>query len=243
MAKKNSRRNKKKSATSSTARMPPRTSGGNDVSRSVYIPPRDFLQHHVAGVDQSIRRTLSWVAITSVNLVSATYTEATVVLLNSPFDPDTALGGASAQGFAKYMGFYSKCYALGARARVKYALSGASAIGISPTAVVTGMTITTNTASLTGVVNATQQGLCDYKLLNANPDSHELLLSVDFSKFVDKPDILDDPQWFCTSSANPAQLICLHVWAQDLGVATSNLLNFITEVEMDCVFTDPIPFT
>jgi hypothetical protein len=243
MAKKTSRRNKKKSATSSNARMPPRTSGGNDVSRSVYIPPRDFLQHHVAGVDQSIRRTLSWVAINSTALTAGAYTEPTVVLLNSPFDPDTALGGASAQGFSKYMGFYSKCYALGARASVKYAQSGASATGGSPSVVVAGMTITTNTATLSGVVNAIQQGLCDYKLMNANPDSHELTLSVDFSKFVDKPDILDDPQWFCTASANPAQLICLHVWAQDLGVTAGNNFNFTVEVEMDCVFTDPIPFT
>jgi len=171
------------------------------------------------------------------------FNEAAFVILNSPFDPDAALGGASAQGFAKYMGLYSKCFALEANIKVRYCLTGPLAAGSNAAAAIVGVTITTNSATLSGVVNAAQQGLCDFHLRNQSPDSGTLALKCNFSKFADKPDILDDPQWFCTSSSGPTQIIVAHLWAQDFGVSTNTTLVYTLEVEMDLIFTDPVPFT
>jgi hypothetical protein len=175
--------------------------------------------------------------------LTAIYTETAVQILNGPYDPDAALGGLSAAGFAKYMALYSKCFVLGAKVRVKGVLTGAGYNGPPLSAVLVGYTITTNTSSLTSTTNAIQAGLCSYQLVNVNPDRFEFNLSIDVAKFVDKPDLLDDNQFFCTSSANPAQVIAGHLWYLCPAAAGATTINYIVEVEMDCVFTDPIPFT
>jgi len=205
---------------------------------SVHVPPRNYLQTHVASVQQSLRITLSWAA--NLNLLAGVigFADFQQVILNSPFDPDAALGGLSAMGFAKYMAFYSKCFCLGARAKVKFATVD-TGTNIQPMAV--GATITTNSAALVNLVSAVQAGLCDYRVLAGNPDSASLTVGVDVAKFVDKPDLLDDPQFFCTSSANPGQLIVLHIWQNLYAAASTKTLSGLVEVEMDCVFTDPIP--
>lgn len=205
---------------------------------SVLVPPRNYLQSTIAGVAPSIRRTLAWSVGASVAMGG--YLEHAIVLLNSPFDPDAALGGVSATGFAKYMALYSKCFVLAARAKVKYAVAGAAGgTPVQPSTV--GAVITTNSVSLGTVTAAINAGLVDYHVLNQHPDSGVLNLSVDVSKFVDKPIILDDPQFFCTAAANPAQIIALHLFSADF--AGVNSISFQVEVEYDCVFTDPIPFT
>lgn len=209
---------------------------------SVYIPPRNYLALHVAGIEPAHRETLSWSYQTTAGLAVA-FTDQQQVLLNSPYDPDVALGGTSANGFAKWMAFYSKCTVLGARAKVKFALTGSTIEGIPTEASAIGVTITTNSTALTSIPAAVSAGLCDYRIMNVNPDSGVLNLGVDISKFVDKPDILDDSQYFCTATANPNQVVVLHLWTKALSALTTTGVAFVIEVEYDCVFTDPIPFT
>jgi hypothetical protein len=205
--------------------------------------PRNFLSTTVSGVSPSIRRTLTWVYNGFSTITAGLYAEPLVCVLNSPFDPDNAVGGTSAQGFAKYMALYSKCFVLSARVRIRYVLAGVTASGGPPTSSShVGATITTNNTALSSVVNAVEQGLCQYDVHNCNPDRGEIVLAVNVSKFVNKPDILDDPQFFCTASANPSQLICLHFW-NIATLATNVSMTWIIEVEFDSVFTDPIPFT
>jgi hypothetical protein len=213
------------------------------VAVSAAVPQRNYLSTHVAGVSQSIRRVLAWSTSSNTGLSAAGYQESTVVLLNSPYDPDTALGGVSAAGFAKYMALYSKCFAIGARARVKYLLGGNGALGPPPSGTYVGATITTSTSSLGSLSAAIQAGLVDYHVRNQHPDSGMLELSVDIARFVDKPDILDDPQFYCTNAANPGQLIALHLWVNAINAATAYALYYTLEVEMTCIFTDPIPFS
>jgi hypothetical protein len=174
---------------------------------------------------------------------SLTYKEFLVVILNSPYDPDNAIGGTSAQGYAKYMAFYSKCFVLGARLKVKGIRASVGNAGIPSGTTTCGATITTNTTSLGSVDSAIQDGLCDYEMVGVNPDRTYQELSVDIAKFVDKPDLLDDSQFFCTSSANPSQLIVAHIWGINFSASTTEVWNISVEVEFDCVFTDPIPFT
>jgi len=206
--------------------------------------PRNYLSTHVAGVAPHIRRTLSWSYNYGISLVNnAVFTEYVTIVLNSPYDPDAALGGLSATGFAKYMALYSKCFTHSAKVTTKYALSGASYGGVSPAVAILGQTITTFSASLLSTVAAINAGLCDYNIHNQSLDQGTLHSAVDIARFVDKPNILDDPEFFCTSSANPTQIVVLHLWA----VVPSNLftcnVNYVINVDFDCTFTDPIPFT
>lgn len=204
------------------------------------IPSKNRGLTGLFGVSQSIRRDLNWTYSFTAS-PAAGYSEAAVLIVNSPYDVDAALGGASAGTFAKYMALYSKCYTLGARVKVKFANSAAGSAGIPIAAYIQGVTITTNTTSLGSVVSAVQNGMCDYVVRNISPDSAKLEIGVDIAKFVDKPQILDDPQYFCTSAANPAQVIVAHVWNGNASIVTTGVVTYVIEVEMDCVFTDPIP--
>jgi len=246
MARKNARRGKKTSRRTAGAWDPNPSHMPNDQGaqgRSVNIPPRNYLATHVAGVQPSIRRTLAWNVTSNGTIPSNTYTESAVVILNSPYDPDNALGGVSASGFAKYMAIYSKCFAIAARAKVKFATSGANGEGVPTGVNVIGATITTSVSALSSLYNAIDAGLCDYQIHNINPDRGELNLAVDIAKFVNKPDILDDSQFFCTASSNPSQVVALHLFSNGLSLLATTVYTFVIEVEFDCVFTDPIPFT
>ncbi len=141
------------------------------------------------------------------------------------------------------MAFYSKCFVLGSRIKVKYAVSGNGAAGIPTSTQVVGLTITTDTTGLSDITTSVSGGLCDYHVHNVNPDAHKLEMSVDIAKFVDKPIILDDPQFFCTSSANPSQVVVAQLWAIAPNAVATNSICTVVEVEFDCIFTDPIPFT
>jgi hypothetical protein len=220
----------------------PYPEGQISVSNSYHVPPRSYLGTHVGGIAQSIRRTLVWTVAAS-SATTTGFGELGQVILNSPYDPDASLGGASAAGFAKYMEFYSKCFCLGARIKFTVANCATGFGGASISSAFFGVTVSTGTGAYSSLVNATQAGLCQYKLLNLNPDTCVLDVGVDVAKFVDKPDLLDDPQFFCTSSANPAQLIVAHYWHSQNAVAGSQSVVYFLEVEMDCVFTDPISFT
>lgn len=214
------------------------------VTRSVAIPPRNFIHDHVAGAPQTIRRTLAWAYFTTFDTTHNTYQEPTVVTLNNPYDPDAALGGLSASGFAKYMAFYTKCFCIAARIKVKYATNAATGVGETNFPMAVGVVVTTNSTALGGVVNAVQNGLCDYRVHNESPDSGVLDMSIDVARYLNKPKVLDDPQLFCTSTAGPSQVICAHLFTDSVvSSAITTGITYFLEVEMDCVFTDPLPFT
>jgi hypothetical protein len=202
------------------------------------VPRKDYLLDNVAGVSQSIRRTLVFSVGGIFNFSSAVYSELAVVILNSAYVPCNALAsGVSVDGYAKYMGFYSKCFVLGARAKVK--LVNYLVTSVEP--VLVGFSISTTAASLTGYQQAINSGLSDWDMLGANPDHRILNASVDVGKFLNKPTVLDDPQLFSIVNASPTQLIAAHFWISPL-VAGGNIA-FTIELEQDCVLTDPVPFT
>jgi len=203
--------------------------------------PRNYLTTHAAGVQQNIRRTLSWSYYNTVTVSNNTYVEQLVVVLNSPYDPDSALGGTSATGFAKYMALYSKCFSLAARMHVKVVGLTTQVLSDSHIPVLTGLTITTNSTSLGNPISAIQAGLCVHDLFKSSPDRTTLTNSVDVGKFMDIKFPLNDGNLFCTSSSNPNQLLFGHFWT--FGISGSTVVSYIVDVEFDCVFTDPIPFS
>jgi len=219
--------------------------GSQQENRSAVFPRTQSataqLSRHVLGLPQTRRLTLAWWNSDSIALTEGIYAEQAAVL-NSPYDPDPTLGGESAQGFAKNMAFYSKCFVIRARWRVDWMVcltTSGEAPNVAPTFL--GVTITTNTSSLSSATNAITNGLCQFRLLGQNPDTCRMEGVVDIGAYLNKPQVLDDPDLFCTSSANPNQIVCLHNWG--LGTSANNVMYFGILLEFDCVFTDPIPFT
>lgn len=201
----------------------------------------NFLARNLMGTNQSRRGTLAWGNSGSFSLTLGDYNES-VATLNNPYDPDPTLGGESATGFAKWMAFFSKCFVTRARWRADYAVllqTSGLAPNVAPTYV--GATVTTNSSSLAGFTAAVTNGLSQFRLLAQNPDTCKFEGIVDIGRFLNKPQVLDDPDLFCTASASPAQIICLHSWAENTSANSTVLYSII--VEFDCVFTDPVVFT
>jgi len=186
------------------------------------------------GIAQATRRTLAFSGNSLITSTTGAYSENPFVL-NGPFN---VLSGASAIGYGKYMQFYTKCFVLGARIIVKACVVSPSGANIGAVGVV----VTTATTSLGSVNAAITNGMCQWDLVGTNPDHREFTESVDISRFLFKPKVLDDPQLFCTIAANPPQVVVAHVFFQGVNGGTQNL-NQQTEIFFDCVFTDPIPFT
>lgn len=205
------------------------------------VPSRNYLATRTAGVTQSLRRTLVWCYITSV-AVGIGYNEQIVLVLNNPYDPDYAVGGASAVGFSKYMAFYSKCFTLGARVKVRAAYDYTGDVQVQYEPIITGVTITTTGSSIGSTLAAITDGLVNYELTSSSPSRVMLTESVDVGKYLHKPYVLDDPDLFCTDSGGPSQIVCAHVWTDNRGSGHTHG-TYVFEVEMDCVFTDPIQFT
>ncbi len=212
--------------------------------RSAKIPGQDYLRTHMPGVPQSLQLTCSYSTSTDSGALAAnTYTEPQVFVMNGAFKPDNAGTGDSVTGYTKYMAFFSKCFVRAARIKVRYAIAGASGQGIPLQPLIFGVTVTTNNTTLGSIDKAIEAGLCDYALRNAHPDSGILTVGVDVAKFVNVPEILNNPDWYGNSSSNPAQLIFAHVWCQSLAALATQHVFFTVEIEMDCIFVDPIPFT
>jgi hypothetical protein len=159
--------------------------------------------------------------------------------MNNPYDPDFAVGGSSATGFAKLMAFYTKCFCVGARAKIKVqADNGGNNFMFIHTA-----QLSTLSTTSTGITETITAGLVDWKVTSDSPDHAELNMAVDVGKFLHKPKVLDDPDLFCTSSAGPNEAVYLHLGFYPNFTAGSYLQCYAAEIEFDCWFTDPKPFT
>lgn len=159
-----------------------------------------------------------------------------MIIINNPYSPDSSWLGNSDTGYAKYMQFYSKCYVVGARIEARF-------IGdVSPAAIV-GLTVTTNSTALTSVWQSTTTGLSDWRSVNVYHGEYMLSQGIDVGRFLNKPKVLDDPQLFSTASAGPAQVIAAHFWSYGVGAGAAGILAGSAFVTMECVFTDPVPFS
>lgn len=171
-----------------------------------------------------------------LTISASTFTDQSVVIINNPYSPDSSWLGNSDTGYAKYMQFYSKCFVVGARIEARFVAD------VTP-ATVCGLTVTTNSTSLTSVWESTTTGLSDWRSVNVYHGEFVLSMGVDVGKFLNKPKVLDDPQLFSTASAGPAQVIAAHFWTAGISAGGSGALVGSAFVTMECVFTDPIPFT
>jgi len=189
------------------------------------------------GIARSTRRTLGFATTGGLSTGAAGAYAETTFTLNGAFN---VASGSSAVGYSKYMAFYSKCFVLGASIRCnQVVIDNATTVGL-----VTGVTVTTNSTSLGSAVAAITNGMASWTVEFNLPDRARFDESVDVARFLNKPKVLDDPQLFCTSGANPTQVVVAHFWMQSTSGASAPInAAYGVEVMLDCVFTDPIPFT
>jgi len=220
-----------------------RGSSTNKGVLSSRVPRADFLLSHISAMPQSQRATMHWAAPLVIGFSPSSYTELGVYVINSCYDPDAGGGATQPAGYAKLMAFYTKCFVVASRFTLKGVLTTSAFGSGDPASAIIGITCTTNTTSLGSIPAAIEPGLTDYRVISTSPDGYEMSLGIDIARFVDKPQILDDPQFFSTVAANPAQLVCVHVFAQNYSATLTNGVVAVTEIEFDVVFTDPQPFT
>jgi len=214
------------------------------VTTGANVPPLSLVSRKVIGNAQSLERDLVFVGFASAVAVAPGFLQLFDAIVNNAFSP---LSGAPANGYAKLMAFYTKCWVLGGRVDVQYAtdnyLPNPIVGAVTPERMFSfGLTTDTNAVGPTSMFAAISEGLCEHRLLGLNPDTCRMTGSVDVAKFVDKPYVLDDPQFFSTSAAGPSQLVGMHGWVQNHSTATFNV-NYVVVVTMRCMFTDPLPFS
>lgn len=202
---------------------------------SKFIPNLRDLTLRPFGVHQSLRETLLFAYAPPFLTVPSTVYGETTFALNSALAPAFA---TAATGYVKYLQFYSKCFVLAARINIKGIVESGTG-----SAMTLGTTITTTFTSLANTETAIGSGYTDWTMTYLNPDRFEFNLGMDVAKFLQKPDVLDDPQLFSTASSPPSQLVIAHFWYQNLGTGTTSYIFYQPTIELDCVFTDPITFT
>ncbi len=160
-----------------------------------------------------------------------------MVTLNGAYQP---ISGQSPAGYAKYMAFYTKAYVVGATMVVKgVVINNSTNAGCN-----VGVTVSTNNTSFASSIAAIENGMCQWDVIFNLPDRFSFRESVDVKKFLNKPNVLDDPQLYSAAAANPAQVIDAHVWSE-AQATTGAAITVRTTVELllDVIFTDPLPFT
>ncbi len=185
------------------------------------------------GITPTLRRQLAVTFFASLTSTAGAYAEIAFVL-NTGYH---VFGSTDSVGYDKYMQFYSKAWVVASRWEVRgvYIASGTNGAFV-------GAGVTTNSTSLGSGVAMIDNGLSKWTTAYVNPDRVRLSGRVDHSRFLGKPVYLDDPQLFCTSSAQPAQVIVLHLGVNALNSGTGTF-EYAIEIVQDVVFTDPIPFT
>lgn len=204
-------------------------------ARSRTLVPR-YLKEHISGFPQHERQTLRWANIVgNTSLTAGSYFDSPYIL-NGAFDPDFLAASTQPAGFAKYMAVYTKYFVKAARITVNFANQ-------SSLPFVFGITVTTNTTTLTNFVGSIQPGLCNFTTLCGSPDNKTISESVDIEKFLDvKRGTSLYPNYAGDVGANPLQIVVAHVWGYDMNVSTGIIYAFNVIIDFDVDFYDPKPF-
>jgi hypothetical protein len=226
-----SRQNRPKNSGRSRGRSRPRSRG---VESGRLVPSVNVGDRNLLGLPQSYKVVL---CLPVVNLPLTTGNVANDVY-DSPIRFSSAYNnGTSAVGYAKLIAFYSKCYVVGSSA--KFTCTNIS----SSTSSVIGMTVTTGNTTFNSASAAIANGMCRWSGLQANPDTRLLTQRCNVKKFMNaRSDYVGNTTYASTSGADPSQMVFLHLWTAT-NSANAVTSNFSGEILLECVFTDPIPFT
>lgn len=137
-------------------------------------------------------------------------------------------------GFDQYMAFFDRFTVLSARITIDVynTVSVPVVVGIG--------SIPDNTTGYTNFTQWIESGTATYKVLPADMSvPQRLSRTTQVARLFDKVDILDDPNFTGSSSADPVTQGGFFVFVQDLNSTSTATVQFAVCVEYDIVFTDP----
>lgn len=215
-------------------------------SRPVSIVPRNpslrngYQSTHLPGVNQRQKAQIQFFtqSVNAFAIAANTFTVPLKIQMNGPYDPDGAFSATQPATFAKYMTWYSKCVVTAAK--VKVSLSNMAGATLGP--MVWGITLLTNNTAPANITEAITGGTRTYRMVYGDLNPQIQTQKVDIAKFLGVNDLENNPDYACTSAANPAQLVVSQIWVQNPSGA-AGAIYFTAEVDYDVVFYDPIIIT
>lgn len=219
-------------------------------SRPVSIVPRNptlragYQSTHLPGVNQRQKAQIQFFAKSAspASVAASTFAVPLKIQMNGAFDPDAGFSAAQPATFAKYMTWYSKCVVTAAKVKVNLATLPAVQGANAANPITWGITLLTNNTSPASIQEAVTGGTRTYALQFAGQDVKSLTQKVDIAKFLGVNDLENNPDYACTSTANPAQLVVSQIWI-DNNNGASAFYYLTVEVDFDVVFYDPIIIT
>jgi hypothetical protein len=212
----------------------------NLASRARTLKP-SYLKSHTAGFPARYTETLRSFYADSSSCSSLTFQIDAVIAMNGAWSPLT--GGTPPRwqptAFAKLVGVYTKVFVKSAKITVVVTTNPTS-YNTNPT--IHGVTISTNSASLSSLQNATQAGLASFKQMGISPDTCTFTLTLDIGKFFSVDDLLDNPLYSSNSGSNPQILVYAQVWSYNNSTNTQ-YYSYTVQTDYNVICSDPLPLT
>jgi len=219
-------------------------------SRPISIYPRNptlrsgYQSTHLPGINQRQRAQIQFFqrSAAQVSVAASTFSVPLKIQMNGAYDPDSTFSASQPATFAKYMAWYSKCVVTAARVKITVNNQPGTNGNNAQTPFTWGITLLTNNTAPANIQEAITGGTRTYTMQYSAPDVKTLTQKVDIAKFLGVNDLENNPDYACTSSANPAQLVVSQFWV-DNNTGAALLFQYIVEVVYDVVFYDPIIVT
>lgn len=222
----------------------------SNTSRPVSIIPRGptlragYQSSHLPGVNQRQKAQIQFFAksASQVTIAANTFSVPIKIQMNGPYDPDAGFSAVQPAAFAKYMAWYSKCVVTAAKVKISLNSQPAVQGGNAAQPFIWGITLLTNNTSPSGIQEAITGGTRTYTMQFANPDVKTQTQKVDIAKFLGVNDLENNPDYCCSVTANPAQLVVSQMWV-DNNTGGTMYYSYCVEVDYDVIFYDPIIIT
>lgn len=214
-------------------------------NRPVSLVPRNpslkpgYQGTHLPGVNQKQRATLQYFVRgpAQSSTVASTFAVPFQAQLNGVYDPSYTYAAGQPAAFAKYMTWYSKCCVTAAK--LKITVAGYPA---QYTPMTIGLTCLTNNTNPANVTEAITGGPRTYAVLGEDGKPVTLTQKIDIFKFLGVPNLLDNVDYSCTSSANPNQIVVSQFWV-DNATGVTGYYSWWAEIVFEVVFYDPVLIT
>lgn len=198
------------------------------INSSIGTNPANLLIHRGIGFPDRFQTRLSWTESVALTGFGTGITQDYVVQMNSPYDPQYAIGGNQPAYFDQLMAVYERGVVIGAKITATFALPSTATVGDGPYIVgihtsKSGSLPTTDAPTLLSAANT------GYKLLGQGDGTKSVtqLYSPKNSMGRSKEDI----QMFFTATGNPSFGYYAHCFASPQGTSTAGSVNAVITIE------------
>lgn len=224
---------KRKRTSSKSRRNVKKRSTYKKLNTRVGTNPGNLVVHKGIGIPDRFRTRLSWTESIVLTGFGSSITQNYAVAMNSPYDPQAALGGNQPAYWDQLIALYKSCIVTGAKMTVHFALPKTDTAGDGPYIV----GIHTNQASSLPTTDAPT-------LMSAENTGYEIVqqggdvksVTATFSPWNNLGRAADDTQLFCSASGNPSVVWYGNVFASPQGTSTAGSVNAVITIEYLCEF-------